>query len=667
MATHAPDDASNLTEELASSLHDKWRATRLLPDGTYEPHWKDDGHGDQVDIANTNYFALPSQYQEENRASAYSAVKALKETERLGQVDEQGNPDIDFMSDIIHNDWLKRNESYATNIQKLPYVQLPEEEKEKDRIFARTAVERRDKSENRKPQVDSTGLRNTNKNESSKGLESTQSSATKAGKKLAGKALQGKGASKIAGGTNTSPTKNMASGVKDAGKAIKNKDGMGVADAAVKTGAVAAATTYGGTLGGVAASKVLETKTGRKLTRFVSWGIVVTIIAPLMGLLLMMTAILGIFAAVDASFRGSGQGPGAVIECASRTATALTDSSSVANFTTIIQDAAKNNRTVGDAIMGIMVFMTLISNPSSVSTDPIANASNPDAFANAFYDKLNKSGLGKNITISNPWTVAQHIVGLKPSEESNYAGNYEVAYLSTLDILGKKGNEALSKQINPLNEATKDWRNSVPTPTASPSPSASSTVSQTSAPVALPLCDITSAFDEYGNFIDSGSFVFTVADGPPLPAKYEKKLQATLARASSYVGNPPAGCNDRILNKDGTIAKPALCVGQCDQLASFIWGYGWSGYQDAGVHWDNVKRLGYTHSDDTNPPVGALLFWGPRGGSVGHVAVYVGGGYVVSNWYENTNPGVWRILVGEVAKDGYKYLGWSEPIFQKLA
>jgi hypothetical protein len=95
---------------------------------------KPDGAGGEVDIANTNYKDLPEKWQADNRAAATSVVDQLL-----------ANPsaDIETLADLVHKDWLSRNGEWAEPGQKLPYAELSEEEKQKDRevvLAARAAI-----------------------------------------------------------------------------------------------------------------------------------------------------------------------------------------------------------------------------------------------------------------------------------------------------------------------------------------------------------------------------------------------------------------------------------------------------------------------------------------------------------------------------------------------
>ena len=115
---------------IASDLHDAWRAPRRLDDGSYDPRMKDDGKGGQVDIANTSFKDLPPKWQAENMAAAEGVVRAI-----------HANPtgDDDAIADVVHQDWLGRNSEWAEEGQKLPYAQLSQEEQDKDRAVVRIA------------------------------------------------------------------------------------------------------------------------------------------------------------------------------------------------------------------------------------------------------------------------------------------------------------------------------------------------------------------------------------------------------------------------------------------------------------------------------------------------------------------------------------------------
>lgn len=133
--------------ELAGQLHEEWRETRRTGAGTYEPRikstkdaaWIERNTGKtEVDIANTGYRDLPSDWQAENKASAEVAINSVERGIRRGEdLDEQF---IERASAELHDKWLQRNGAWAPPEQNVPYEQLSESEKEKDRVIIRAAI-----------------------------------------------------------------------------------------------------------------------------------------------------------------------------------------------------------------------------------------------------------------------------------------------------------------------------------------------------------------------------------------------------------------------------------------------------------------------------------------------------------------------------------------------
>lgn len=130
-------DSGRYIAEVASAFHEAWRAGRRKPDGSFEPRLKEtkdpawiQAHGrNQVDIANTAYRDLPADWQAENKASAEISVQlilAAKGALLTPAFIEQG-------SHVIHVKWLERNAWAKGGELDVPYAQLPEPEKQKDR------------------------------------------------------------------------------------------------------------------------------------------------------------------------------------------------------------------------------------------------------------------------------------------------------------------------------------------------------------------------------------------------------------------------------------------------------------------------------------------------------------------------------------------------------
>ena len=106
---------------------------------TEDKEWIKKYGTDRVDIAGVDYFSLPSDWQRERLLGAKIALEAV-----IGFAKEPLSLDSSFVekiSEILHSRWLDRNNLRADETQKLPYAQLPESEKEKDRFFVRRAIE----------------------------------------------------------------------------------------------------------------------------------------------------------------------------------------------------------------------------------------------------------------------------------------------------------------------------------------------------------------------------------------------------------------------------------------------------------------------------------------------------------------------------------------------
>ena len=133
---------------MTSQLHDEWRRPRLRKSGGYEPRvkqtkdqeWSKKNNGaTEVDIANASYEDLPSDWQAENKASASVAITEVEAAIRDGR--ELDDAFIEEASSTLHDKWLERNGSWAPPEQNKPYADLTEEEKEKDRVIIRKAIE----------------------------------------------------------------------------------------------------------------------------------------------------------------------------------------------------------------------------------------------------------------------------------------------------------------------------------------------------------------------------------------------------------------------------------------------------------------------------------------------------------------------------------------------
>ena len=147
-------------DKVASSFHDDWRELRKKrKDGSYEPRNKalieKDGKEEWVnkedigdnklimkqDIANTDFKDLHEFWQKENLDAAETVVGLVRS--HKGEFDEDF---IEEASSKVHEKWLERNEwvydeSYGNPNLALPYKELKEKEKDKDRAQVKRAIE----------------------------------------------------------------------------------------------------------------------------------------------------------------------------------------------------------------------------------------------------------------------------------------------------------------------------------------------------------------------------------------------------------------------------------------------------------------------------------------------------------------------------------------------
>jgi hypothetical protein len=119
-----------LTEDpvtnFASLAHEEWRKN-YDPTGT-KPRIKKNSDGSEGDI-NQSFHKIHPDWQKENLAAGQAALEAVK---RFPDDEERA-------AEFIHIQWMRRNPKADYNAaQHVPYEQLSQEEKEKDRVHVRT-------------------------------------------------------------------------------------------------------------------------------------------------------------------------------------------------------------------------------------------------------------------------------------------------------------------------------------------------------------------------------------------------------------------------------------------------------------------------------------------------------------------------------------------------
>jgi len=120
--------AENAVQQFASAAHEEWRQN-FDPTGT-KPRIKKNSDGTEGDI-NVPFNKLHPDWQKENLAAGHAAENAVKKFPN----------DIEKASEYIHIQWMERNPKADYNAaQHVPYDELTEDEKEKDRVHARTMM-----------------------------------------------------------------------------------------------------------------------------------------------------------------------------------------------------------------------------------------------------------------------------------------------------------------------------------------------------------------------------------------------------------------------------------------------------------------------------------------------------------------------------------------------
>ena len=123
MAYEDKEKIDSVQNEIASQLHEDWRKTRLNEDGTYEPRFKKTSDEEwisshngstEVDIANTAYEDLPTDWQAENAAAGSVVATELIIAQRnQGEINQT---EVERISAKVHDEWLKRNDWAAIHI-----------------------------------------------------------------------------------------------------------------------------------------------------------------------------------------------------------------------------------------------------------------------------------------------------------------------------------------------------------------------------------------------------------------------------------------------------------------------------------------------------------------------------------------------------------------------
>jgi len=123
------EESEDPVAKFASIQHEKWRKSWADQNkGKSVPRIKKNSDGSEGDI-NVPFKKLHPDWQRENLAAGRAAKAAV----------EKHPNDEEKAAEHVHNEWMKRNPKADYNAsQHVPYNDLPDAEKEKDREHVRT-------------------------------------------------------------------------------------------------------------------------------------------------------------------------------------------------------------------------------------------------------------------------------------------------------------------------------------------------------------------------------------------------------------------------------------------------------------------------------------------------------------------------------------------------
>ena len=110
----------------AANAHELWRNQHIKDKGDV-PRIKKNSDGTEGDI-NVPFHKLHPDWKKENIAAGHAALAATKKHPH----------DMEKAAEHVHNEWMKRNPKADYNAaQHVPYNDLSDAEKEKDRVHVR--------------------------------------------------------------------------------------------------------------------------------------------------------------------------------------------------------------------------------------------------------------------------------------------------------------------------------------------------------------------------------------------------------------------------------------------------------------------------------------------------------------------------------------------------
>jgi hypothetical protein len=140
----------SIINDTAARAHKQWASDYKKANGkdatrikkTKDAAWIKKHGKSEVDIANTAFEDLPSDWKQENLEGAKATYAALHKV-YADNTSHRGHPqakDLDKAASDVHDSWLERNGEWAPENQKKPFDKLSEEEQDKDRAFVDSAL-----------------------------------------------------------------------------------------------------------------------------------------------------------------------------------------------------------------------------------------------------------------------------------------------------------------------------------------------------------------------------------------------------------------------------------------------------------------------------------------------------------------------------------------------
>lgn len=148
--TKDPEVADKYAKDIGEKAHEAWAAQfrKDNPDqksrvkATKDADWIKANGTDKVDILNTKFKDLPSDWQAENLKGAHASIEAFRKAAALISKDPKADlrVPLEKASAEVHKKWLERNGAWAQEDQKVDYKKLSETEKQKDRDFIANTI-----------------------------------------------------------------------------------------------------------------------------------------------------------------------------------------------------------------------------------------------------------------------------------------------------------------------------------------------------------------------------------------------------------------------------------------------------------------------------------------------------------------------------------------------